>query len=143
MATRKPTNPQLAAAAKNLASAAHHIRLAINQKLDEIGTVASGELDKAKNAALTRSGQAKRQFDALFKTAQGRLKKINSDAKKSLHKAVAEAQKTVQAAKKVVAKKVAAKKAPAKKAATKKATARRSPARKAAVKRAAARKSAA
>lgn len=138
MATRKPNNPELAAAAKSLAAAARHTRKAINQKLGEIGTAASGELNKAKRTALTQSGRAKRQFDALVKAAQARLKKITTEARKSLHRAAGEAEKKLQAAKNAVAKK-----APAKKAAAKKSAAKRAPARKAAVKRAAARKSAA
>lgn len=138
MATRKTSNPELAAAAKNLAAAARHTRKAINQKIDQIGTAASGELNKARRTALTQSGRAKRQFDALVKSAQVRLKKITIEAREALHRAAGEAEKKLQAARSAVAKKV-----PAKKAASKKAAAKRAPARKVAVKRKAARKSAA
>lgn len=143
MATRPQRNPELAAAAKNLSSAAHHIRRAINKKLDEIGTTVSAELGKAKRAAMTKGGQAKRRFDALLKTAETRLKKVNADARKSMHQAVGEAEKKLLAAKKVVAKRVAAKKAVKKRVVAKKATAKRAPAKKTAPRRAAARRPAA
>jgi flagellar biosynthesis/type III secretory pathway protein FliH len=138
MATRKPSNPELAAAARNLNSAAHHIRRAVNRKLDEIAKTVAMELQKAKNTAMTKGGQAKRRFDALLKKTEARLKKVNGEARKSLHKAVAEAEKklvtaktavtrsvaarktaTKPAGRRVVAKKVAAKRAPAKKATAK------------------------
>jgi len=125
MATRKPKNPELAAAAKNLGVAARHIRRAVNQKLDQIGTAASAELAKAKNAALTKSGQAKRDFDALMKKAEARLKKATAEAKASLHKAVGEAEKKLGAAKKAAVKKAPAKKAAPRKAAAK--TAKKAP----------------
>lgn len=143
MATRPQRNPELAAAAKNLSSAAHHIRRAINKKLDEIGTTVSAELGKAKRAAMTKGGQARRRFDALLKTAETRLKKVNADARKSMHQAVGEAEKKLLAAKKVVAKRVAAKKAVKKRVVAKKATAKRAPAKKTAPRRAAARRPAA
>jgi hypothetical protein len=136
MATRKPMNPELAAAAKNIGVAARHIRRAINQKLDEIGTAASGELAKARQAAVRKSGQAKRDFDGLIRKAEGRLKKLTAEAKVSLHRAVGKAEKKLEAAKQA-----AAKKAPAKKGATRKAAAK--PAKKAPAKRPAARRPAA
>lgn len=126
MATRKPGNPELAAAARNLNSAALHIRRAVNQKLDEIGRTVATELQKAKKTAMTKGGQAKRRFDALLKTTEARLKKVNTDARKSLHKAVAEAQKKVVTAKKATAKK-AVRKASARRASAKKVTAKRAP----------------
>lgn len=123
MATRKPSNPELAAAARNLSSAAFHIRRAVNRKLDEIAKTVAVELQKAKNTAMTKGGQTKRRFDSLLKKTEARLKKLNGDARRSLHKAVAEAEKRLVTAKtldkRVVTKKAATKRAPAKKAATK------------------------
>ena len=135
MATRKPSNPELAAAARNLNSAAFHIRRAVNQKLDELARTVAIELQKAKKTAMTKGGQAKRRFDALLKTTEARLKKVNTDARKSLHKAVAEAEKKLVTAKAAVTRPAAAKKAAVKKTVGK-ASAKRAPAKKAAVKRA-------
>jgi DNA-binding protein HU-beta len=138
MATRKPKNPELAAAAKNLASAARHTRKAIGQKLDEIGAAASEELTVAKKTALTQTGRARRKIDALVNKARVRLKKAATGAKRTLKKAAGEAEKTLKEAKKAVAKTVSAKKpAPAKKAAVKRAPARKAAAKKAARKPAA------
>jgi hypothetical protein len=120
MPTRPPKNPELAAAARSLADAVHHIGRAFVQKVDEIGASASAELDKAKQAALTRRGQATRQLDALLRRAEGKLKRAINEATKSLHKTVREGEKKLQPAKKAPAKKAAVKKAR-----TKKATARR------------------
>ena len=130
MATHRPKNPELAAAVRNLADAVHHIGKAFVQKVDEIGASASAELDKAKQAALTRRGQATRQLDALLRRAEGKLKRAINEATKSLHKTVREGEKKLTAPKKapatkVAVKKAAAKKAPAKKATVKKAAARR------------------
>lgn len=138
MATRKPKNPELAAAAKSLASAARHTRKAISQKLDEIGAAASEEMADVKKTALTQSGRARRKIDALVRKAKVQLKKAATGARKSLKQAAGEAEKTLEAAKKAVTKK-----APAKKAAAKKPAAKRAPARKATAKKAAARKPAA
>jgi DNA-binding protein HU-beta len=135
MATRKLSNPELAAAAKNLNSAAHHIRRAVNQKLDELGKTVAMELQKAKKTAMTKGGQAKRRFDALLKTTEARLKRVNTDARKSLHKAVAEAEKKLVTAKAAVTRPATAKKATVKKT-VRKAGVKRAPAKKAAAKRA-------
>lgn len=135
MATRKPGNPELAAAARNLNSAALHIRRAVNQKLDEIGKTVAAELQKAKKTAMTKGGKARRRFDALLKTTEARLKKVNTDARKSLHKAVAEAQKKVVTAKAAVTRPAAAKKAAVKKTA-RKVSAKRASAKKVPAKRA-------
>ncbi len=136
MATRKPSNPELAAAAKNLNSAAFHIRRAVNQKLDELARTVAVELQKAKKTAMTKGGQAKRRFDSLLKTTEARLKKVNTQARKSLHGAVAEAQKKLVTAKATVARPAASKKAAVKKTLARKAAAKRTPAKKAATKRA-------
>ena len=53
MATRKRKNPELAAAADNLAAAAHHVRAAVSKKVDALRAAASAELAKGR-----------RQFDA-------------------------------------------------------------------------------
>jgi hypothetical protein len=142
MATRKPKNPELAAAASNLGVAARHIRRAVRHKVDELGASAAAEL-----------GKARRQLDAQWKKVEARLIKATNEAKRSLHRAAREAEKTLQATRKAAhaklaelqragkggaaTKKVAAKKAPARKAAVK-----RAPVKKAAVKKAAARKTA-
>ncbi len=136
MATRKLSNPELAAAARNLNSAAHHIRRAVNQKLDELGKTVAMELQKAKKTAMTKGGQAKRRFDALLKTTEARLKRVNTDARKSLHKAVAEAEKKLVTAKATVTRPATARKAAVKKSTARKAGAKRAPAKKAAAKRA-------
>jgi len=47
MATRKPKNPELAAAASNLGVAARHLRRAVKHKVDELEASASTELGKA------------------------------------------------------------------------------------------------
>jgi hypothetical protein len=125
MATQKPKNPELAAAANSLADAVHHIGQAFVQKVDEIGASASAELDRAKHVALTKRGQATRELDALLKRAEGKLKKAINEATKSLHKTVRAGEKKLQPAKKVAAKKVAAKKVSAKKVAAKKVAAKR------------------
>jgi flagellar biosynthesis/type III secretory pathway protein FliH len=146
MATRKSKNPELAAAANDLTAAAHHIRQAINRKLDEIGAAASARLDKAMQAAQAKRARAERQFDALLSKAQKRLTKASNQAKKSLHGAVRQAEKRLQAtnraaqskladlapagtgraaAKKVAAKTVATRKASVKKAVGKRASPRR------------------
>ena len=153
MATRKPKNPELAAAASNLGVAARHIRRAVRHKVDELGASASTELAKAR-----------RQFDAQWKKVEARLIRATNEAKRSLHKAVREAEKKLQATKKAAqaklaemqrrgkggaatrktaTKKAAVKKAPAKKAPAKKAAVKRAPAKKAAVKKVAAKKAAA
>jgi len=163
MATRSKKNPELAAAASNIADAAQHIRRAVGKKFDQIGASASAEIGKAKKAALTKRGQAERKFDALLKSAEVRLTRATNEAKRSLHRAVREAEKKLQATKKAVesrltelhligkgkpaAKKAAVKKTPATKAAVKqapakKAAAKKAPAKKVAVRKAAARKSA-
>jgi hypothetical protein len=137
MATRKPKNPELVAAAGHLADAAHHVREAVSQKIDAFGAAAVVELDKARRSALARSGQASRKFESLMKKAQQQLTKATNAAKKSLHKAVRESEKRLlamdkalqadlaklqrtslaePAAAKAVPTKVAVKKAPAKKA---------------------------
>jgi len=123
MATHRPKNPELAAAVRNLADAVHHIGKAFVQKVDEIGASASAELDKAKQAALTRRGQATRQLDALLRRAEGKLKRAINEATKSLHKTVREGEKMLQPAKKAPAKKAAVKKARTKKASARRSTA--------------------
>lgn len=130
MATRKPKSPELAAAADELASAVQHIRQAINNKLDEIGTVASAELDKAMQAARSKRGQAEHRFDALWAKAQKRLLKASDEAKKSLHKAVRQAEKRLEMTKKR-AQVTLAELAPAGAHATKKVAVRKPAARKA------------
>jgi uncharacterized protein (DUF885 family) len=140
MATRKPRNPELVAAAGHLADAAHHVREAVSQKIDAFGAAAAGELDKARQAALDRSGQAGRKFESLMKKARQQLTKATDTAKKSLHKAVRESEKKLQAMDKALqsdlaklrrsiraepasakpSKQAAAKKAPPKKAAARK-----------------------
>ena len=148
MATRKPKNPELAAAATNLGVAARHIRRAVRHKVDELGASASTEL-----------GKARRQLDAQWKKVEARLIKATNEAKRSLHKAVREAEKKLQATKKAAqaklaemqrrgkggaaTRKAAAKKAVVKKAPAKKAAVKRAPAKKAAVKKVAAKKAAA
>ena len=99
MSTRKPKSPELAAASANLAEAAQHVRLAVSQKFDEIGAAVSAELDKAKLAAVTKRGRARRKFDALLKKAEGRLTKATDKARKSLAKAVRDAEKAMEATK--------------------------------------------
>jgi hypothetical protein len=97
MATRKPKNPELVAAAGHLADAAHHVREAMSQKLDAFGAAAVVELDKARQSALARSGQASRKFESLMKKARQQLTKATGAAKKSLHKAVRESEKKLLA----------------------------------------------
>jgi len=137
MATRKPKNPELAAAASNLGVAARHIRRAVKHKVDEIGASASTEL-----------GKARRQLDAQWKKVEARLIKASNEAKRSLHKTVREAEKTLQATKKAAQARLAemhrsgkagaaAKKTPARKAAVKRAPAKKGAAKRAAPKNAA------
>lgn len=146
MATRKLKSPELAAAADELGAAVQHIRQAINNKLDEIGAVASAELDKAMHAARSKRGQAERRFDTLWAKAQKRLLKASDEAKKSLHKAVRQAEKRLETTKKraqatlaelvptgvgaSAPKKVAARKPAVKKTVARKAAPRRAAARK-------------
>lgn len=143
MATRKPKNPELAAAASNLGVAARHIRRAVQHKVDEIGASASTEL-----------GKARRQLDAQWKKVEARLIKAGNEAKRSLHKAVREAEKTLQATKKAAHTRLAqmhqsskgaaaTKKTIAKKTAAKKTAVKRAPAKKGVVKKVAARKTSA
>jgi hypothetical protein len=143
MATRKSKNPELSAAANSLADAAHHVGQAFSQKADEIGATVASELDKAKQAALTKRGQATRRFDTLLNRVEGR-------PRKSLHKLVRETEKKLQTTKKAAQAKLNARpaaaksKAPAKKAVAKKAppkaaAAKKAPAKKVAAKKAAAR----
>jgi hypothetical protein len=115
MATRKPKNPELAAAADSLAAAAHHVRLAVSKKVDALRASAATELAKGK-----------RRLDAQLQKFEAKLTKTTEDAKKSVHKAVREAEKRLHAANKPAAKKAPAKKATAKKAAVKRAPARKS-----------------
>jgi len=132
MATRKPKNPELAAAASNLGIAARHIRRAVSHKVDELGASASTELDKAR-----------RHLDAQWKKVEARLIKASNQAKRSLHKAVREAEKTLLATKKAAQAKLAEMQRSAKRqAATRKAVAKTAPAKKAAAKRAPAKKAA-
>ncbi len=100
MATRKPKTPELAAAANDLAAAVQHVRDAVTHKLDAIGALASDELNKAMLVAQAKGGRAERQFDALWAKAQGRLLKASDEAKKSLHGAVRQAEKRLEAARK-------------------------------------------
>jgi hypothetical protein len=125
MATRKPKNPDLAAAASSLADAVHHIGQAFVKKIDEIGTYVSAELDKARKAALTKRGQTGRKVDALLKSAEGKLRKAVGEATKSLHRTVREGEKKLTTTKKAPAKKAVARKTAARKAPAKKAPARR------------------
>jgi vacuolar-type H+-ATPase subunit E/Vma4 len=146
MVTARSKNAELAAASRSLAGAAHHIRQAVSQKIDEFATTAAAELDKATLAALVKGGQAQRQVDALMKKAQGQLTQATNSAKRSMHQAVRQAEKNLlameksvqarlsdlqhvasgkpvtrlTAAKKPVAKNVTAKKVPVKKAAPRK-----------------------
>jgi DNA-binding protein HU-beta len=133
MATRKTRNPELAAAAGHLAEAAHLVRQAVSKKIDAFGASAAGELNKAKMAAAVGGTRANRRFESLMRKAQQQLAKATNAAKGSLHKAVRESEKRLQAMDKAVkanlaklqragqvkaaAAKKAAKKAPAKKTA--------------------------
>lgn len=117
MATRKLKNSELAAAADNLAAAAHHVRVAVSKKVDEIRAAASAELAKGS-----------RRIDAELKRVESKLTRASEDAKKSVHKVVREAESKLQTAVKTAGK-TAGKKAPAKKAAAKKAAARKFPGR--------------
>jgi len=138
MATRKPKNPELAAAANNLGVAARHIRRAVSHKVDEIGASASVDLAKAK-----------RRLDAQLKKIEARLIKVTNDAKRSLHKAVREAETRLQATKKAAQARLAEMhrarkgKAAAKKKVGRKPAVKKAPAKKAAARKAAARKTAA
>ncbi|HET7862935.1 MAG TPA: hypothetical protein VFL86_00885 [Burkholderiaceae bacterium] len=140
MATRKPKTPELADAANDLAAAVQHVREAVSHKLDAIGALASAELNKAMLAAQAKGGRAEQQFDVLWAKAQRRLLKASDEAKKSLHGAVRQAEKRMEAARKtaqatladltaagmarVAAKKATAKPATARKSLAVKATAR-------------------
>lgn len=113
MATRKPKNPELAAAADSLAAAVHHVRVAVGKKVDAIRTAASAELAKGS-----------RLLDAELKKIEAKLTRASEDAKKSVHKVVREAESKLQTAVRSAGKKVVAKKAPARKAPAKKAAAK-------------------
>lgn len=118
MATRKPKNPELAAAADNLAAAIQHVRIAVTRKVEAIRAAASVELAKGS-----------RLLEAELKKVEAKLSKASDDAKKSVHQVVRQAESKLQSAvknagKRAPAKKAAAKKAPAKKAAAKKAAGR-------------------
>jgi membrane-associated HD superfamily phosphohydrolase len=164
MATRKPKDTELHAAAANLAEAAHHLRQAVTERIDAFASAATLELDRARKATAAQGGQASRDFDALMRRAQQQLTKTTNAAKKSLHKAVRESEKMLQAMDKTVqndlarlrgtaearmaagktaARKATAAKTPAKRPLARTAPARPAPAKKAAARKAAARKAAA
>lgn len=121
MATRKPNNPELAAAADNLAAAIQHVRVAVSKKVEAIRAAASVELAKGS-----------RLLEDELKKVEAKLSKASEDAKKSVHQVVRQAESKLQAAVRTAGKKAPAKKAPAKKAAAKKAPAKKAAAKKAA-----------
>ncbi len=97
MVTRKAKNPELVAAVDNLADAAHHVRMAISQKIDAFATAAALELDKARQAAMAQGGAASRKFESLMTKAETQLTKATNAAKKSLYKTVRESERKLQA----------------------------------------------
>lgn len=164
MATRKPKDVELTAAAESLAEAAHHLRQAVSARIDAFESAVAQELDRVRSAAVAKGGQASRDFNSLVRGAQQQATKMTNAAKRSLHQAVRESEKMLQAMDRTVqtdlaklrraaearmadgkapARKVVAKKAPGKKPVARAASAKRAPATKAAAKKAAPRKRAA
>lgn len=127
MPKRKPANPELAKAVDSLSDAAHHVRNAVQGKVDQVRVAAGAELAKAKASARKKTILAHERVETILNQAESRLHRLIAKAQKALDKMVRQAEKKYPAPKP----QAAAKKA------TPSAAVRKTPARKAAAKNAA------
>lgn len=135
MPTRKPQDPELAQAVRNLRDAAQHVRNAVQGRVDKLRGVAAAEIRKAKASLLKKTGVAQDRVDSVLKTTEDRLHRAFVGAQNALDKAVLQAERRSVATASAVRKRAGAAKAAApraaRKAARKAAPAKKAPAKKA------------
>lgn len=131
MARMMTTNMELKAAARSLAEAVHHTRLALSQEIGRLESRAIQELARVKDLAVEKGRASGRRVESLLRQTQQRATRATSTAERAVHQAARAAEGKLAAVDRSVA--VAAK-APARAVKPRKAAPRAS-ARKAAARK--------
>ena len=128
---RTTTNMELKAAARSLAEAVHHARLALGQEIGRLESRAIRELARVKDLAVEKGRASGRRVESLLRQTQQRATRATTTAERAVHQAARAAEGKLEVVDRSVA---LAAKAPARAVASRKvaprAPARKTPARK-------------